>query len=205
MPKLDSWTDSIPLAALMLVSFFAGCLTATKLEELEWETLTAGLLAVIAGAFALQAAKIQIRHQEATLSRQEEKEEKRNKMNFLQEMELFNSQLQNCCEILRKNISQAQDADDKYSEFVSKSALEDLPATTPEKPLTLDEKTSFDYNQIVLQLWHLKRNLEVCNRWKITNEVDNKFVESTIILTSNLIKKCDEFPKSNLVFPKTIE
>ena len=205
MPKLDSWTDSIPLSALMLVSFFAGCLTATKLEELEWETLTAGLLAVIAGAFALQAAKIQTRHQEEIISKQEEKEAKRNKINFLQEMDIFNSELRNCCDSLRRNIQLAQTENEEFGKLVSKMALESLPTTMPIKPLTLDEETSIKYNQIAFQFSHLKRNVEVAYRWKIITEVDKRFVESTIYLASDLVSRCDNFPKSNMVFTHTMK
>lgn len=55
MPKFQHWTDSIPLASLMLVSFFAGCLTATRFNDLEWETLVAGVLGLIGGSFAILA------------------------------------------------------------------------------------------------------------------------------------------------------
>tara|TARA_R110000772_G_scaffold172697_1_gene284569 strand:+ start:87 stop:617 length:531 start_codon:yes stop_codon:yes gene_type:complete len=67
----------------MTAAFFAGCLTATSLGELEWETLAAGGLAVIAGAFALQAAKIQIKHQREL----EEEKKVMQVRRFLQELE----------------------------------------------------------------------------------------------------------------------
>jgi len=64
MPKLEHWTDTVPLIALMFVAFLAGGLTATRFSEIEWETLTAGFLGLTGGYFALLASKHQIRAQE---------------------------------------------------------------------------------------------------------------------------------------------
>ncbi|WP_417804081.1 hypothetical protein [Thalassospira lucentensis] len=64
MPKLEHWTDTVPLIVLMFTAFLAGCLTATQFSDIEWETLTAGFLGLTGGYFALLASKHQIRAQE---------------------------------------------------------------------------------------------------------------------------------------------
>ena len=69
MPKLEHGTDSVPLLVLMLISFFAGCLTATKLSDLEWETLLAGAAAIAGGYMAYIAAAHPLRHRQKQKSR----------------------------------------------------------------------------------------------------------------------------------------
>lgn len=195
MPKLNHWTDTIPLLGLLTVAFFAGCLTGRKFVEVDWETLLTGILAVGAGAFALGAARIQISHQKAERRSQIEREELLDHTNFLQDMEIFIIELKNTCKHVLKSKDKEIQADllEQYYEVF-------FPNSMPAKPATTNEEISFRYNQIRLGYRMLNRQLETVAVWKASILKHERFRASLHKNADMLHKICDQFPKSDLVF-----
>lgn len=200
MPKLEHWTDSIPLAALMLAAFFAGCLMATKFPDLEWETLAAGFLAVSAGLFALQAARLQAATQRALQIDQNKREEELNLQAFLQEMEIFNHVLIYRCQTVVEHLNAILSGKPLPRQLDKTFVERNLSAALPAKPITTNPEVSYIYNQIRLKMDLLKKNIEISKGWRIETQLDEEFLKTTIGIAKGLIHSCEEFPVSGFVF-----
>ena len=187
----------------MFAAFFAGCLTATKFVDLEWETLAAGLLAVLAGLFALQAARLQVKHQRDLQNEQNEREAEINRENFLQEMEIFTHELSFSCESTIKYLSdllRGGSQNPELEKILIRNQMWDAP---PVKPSTTDRETSYLYNQIRLKLRHLIKNIEVADGWQSETVEGRTLIVNSIGLAQGIIENCKTFPKSDLVFAQT--
>ena len=197
MPKLEYWTDSIPVIALMIVAFFVGCLTATSLEELEWETLAAGFLAILAGFFAFKAAKSQNEFQRTQHEAEIERLQRIDERQFLQEMEVVLIELKHT---VTDMVTAIQNKETLHIKDYETDGLDET--LLPKKPPTTDESTSLLYNQLRLWIKLLRRQAHVIAR---ADELDTDVREgrkSAIELAGTITDMCENFPKSNLVFPE---
>ncbi|WP_064789825.1 hypothetical protein [Thalassospira indica] len=201
MPKLKHWTDSIPLAILMLISFFAGCLTKTKHENLEWETLLAGSMAIGAGFFALSAAKIQVHHQKEERLSSIRREEELQRINFLQEMEKFNFDINYLCEKFWKAVNSKDDksrTENKLNFEIIKTQF--MPGKIPTKPVTTKKELSLMYNQIDI-IWNITQNHMSLFSKHPEIVYKNLEIKESINHNREILKNfITNFPKSNFVF-----
>ncbi|KJE37186.1 hypothetical protein UF64_00490 [Thalassospira sp. HJ] len=60
MEQIRELLSGLPLLGIVLIAFLVGALYGSNFDGEDWETLTAGTLGLLAGAFALLAAKAQI-------------------------------------------------------------------------------------------------------------------------------------------------
>ncbi|BDW95668.1 hypothetical protein MACH10_13530 [Thalassospira tepidiphila] len=196
MPKLDHWTDSIPLITLMVAAFFVGCLTTTAFRDLEWETLAAGFLAILAGFFALKAAKLQTDFQKSQHENEIARLQKIDEKHFLQEMELLLIELNHTTKDVSDKLNTKQIV--KLERYETEGLDERI---LPLKPPSTNEKMSFQYNQLRLCLKLLRRQLQVIEKADEL-KIEAEDVRQSAIKMANAISRiCENFPKSNLVFP----
>tara|TARA_A100000171_G_scaffold36728_1_gene35513 strand:- start:513 stop:1058 length:546 start_codon:yes stop_codon:yes gene_type:complete len=179
----------------MTAAFFAGCLTATSLGELEWETLAAGFLAILAGFFAFKAAKVQIEFQRTQHQEEIARLQRIDENQFLQEMEVLLIELKHTVKDMLMAIQNKQTLN--VREYESDGLNENL---LPQKPPTTDENTSLQYNQLRLWIKLLRRQSHVIARADELDTESNEVRQSAIDLVGMITHICEAFPKSNLVF-----